>query len=113
MAVLSYLFKGKYSQLFLKKQRKSNKIVSGVSVLRDKGFIIGRKDYSEAKLHTKLMNGSFLLLCTMKKYCCSECKCFKYCDSDGFGYCDKWEEADVNSEDEACVEFEEIDNELN
>lgn len=35
----------------------------------------------------------------------------KYEDSDGFGYCDLWQESDVNGADEACVEFEEKESE--
>lgn len=31
----------------------------------------------------------------------------KYTDADGFGWCELLEEADVNNDDEACVEFEE------
>lgn len=42
----------------------------------------------------------------MKNYC-SECIFFKYEDSDGFGWCELWEECDVNCKDEACVEFQE------
>ena len=43
----------------------------------------------------------------MKKRYCSECKFFKYEDSEGLGWCELLEEADVSCEDEACVEFEE------
>lgn len=45
----------------------------------------------------------------MKTYC-NECKWFKYLDADGFGWCEQWEEADVNSGDEACVEFVEAED---
>lgn len=41
----------------------------------------------------------------MKNYC-SECKFFKYEDSDGLGYCELWQESDVSCKDEACVEFQ-------
>ena len=47
----------------------------------------------------------------MKKHYCSECKFFKFEDSEGLGWCEQLEEADVNCKDEACVEFEE--NKLN
>lgn len=42
----------------------------------------------------------------MKCYC-KNCIFFKYEDSEGYGYCDQWEEADVQAEDEACVEYQE------
>lgn len=41
----------------------------------------------------------------MKKDRCGQCRCFKYEDADGLGYCDLWEETDVSREDAACVEF--------
>lgn len=43
----------------------------------------------------------------MKKRYCGECKYLKFEDADGFGWCSLFEEADVNTADEACVEFEE------
>ena len=50
----------------------------------------------------------------MKKRCCSECKFFKHEDKAGLGYCDLWEQADVDRKTEACVEFDESKlNELN
>ena len=42
-----------------------------------------------------------------KKRYCGECKYLKYEDSYGDGWCSLLEEADVNTADEACVEFEE------
>lgn len=42
----------------------------------------------------------------MKHYTCGQCSHLKYEDSNGDGYCDLWEESDVNIKDEACVEFE-------
>ena len=47
----------------------------------------------------------------MKKNYCGECVHLKFEDSEGYGWCDLLEEADVSCEDEACVEFEE--DELN
>ena len=44
-----------------------------------------------------------------KKYC-NECAFFKYEDAEGYGWCELLEEADVNCEDEACVEFEESES---
>lgn len=35
-----------------------------------------------------------------------DCRCFKYEDSVGLGFCDKWEESDISRDDDACVEFE-------
>lgn len=52
-------------------------------------------------------NRKACLFNTMKKHYCSECKFFKFEDSEGLGWCEQLEEADVNCEDEACVEFEE------
>lgn len=52
------------------------------------------------------MEGLFIYL-TMKKRYCSECRFFKFEDSEGFGWCDLLEEADVNVNDEACVLIEE------
>lgn len=52
------------------------------------------------------MLGLFFLS-TMKKNYCGECKYLKFEDADGFGWCSLFEEADVNTADEACVEFEE------
>ena len=40
------------------------------------------------------------------KYC-GKCIHFKYEDSEGYGWCDLLEEADVERTDEACVEYEE------
>lgn len=49
----------------------------------------------------------------MKKRYCKECRFFKYEASGGLGYCELWEEADVDRKTEACVEFSEIkSNEL-
>jgi len=49
----------------------------------------------------------------MKKKYCGMCIHHKYEDSDGDGWCEQWEEADVNVSDEACCEFEEREeNEL-
>ena len=49
----------------------------------------------------------------MKKRYCGECVHLKFEDSEGYGWCDLLEEADVNCGDEACVEFEESEiNEL-
>ena len=54
-----------------------------------------------------------LIFCTMKKDYCEKCGHLKYVDAEGYGYCELWEEADVSSKDEACVEFEESEiNEL-
>ena len=39
------------------------------------------------------------------KYC-GKCIHLKYEDAEGYGWCDLWEEADVNRKDEACVEYE-------
>lgn len=41
----------------------------------------------------------------MKKLKCGDCRCFKYEDAEGLGYCDQWEETDVSCDDDACVEF--------
>lgn len=43
-----------------------------------------------------------------------DCRCFKYEDSDGLGFCDKWEESDISRisrDDDACVEFERKEDE--
>lgn len=40
----------------------------------------------------------------MKTYC-GQCEHLKYTDANGDGYCDLWEDSDVNEKDEACVEF--------
>lgn len=56
------------------------------------------------------MEGLFIYQ-TIKKRYCSECVFFKFEDSEGLGWCELLEEADVSCEDEACVEFEE--NKLN
>lgn len=40
-----------------------------------------------------------------KKYC-GKCVHLKYEDAEGYGWCELWEEADVNRKDEACVEYE-------
>lgn len=56
------------------------------------------------------MEGLFIYQ-TMKKRYFSECVFFKFEDSEGLGWCELLEEADVSCEDEACVEFEE--NKLN
>ena len=45
-----------------------------------------------------------------KKRCCKECAFFKYKDAEGYGWRELLEEADVNCEDEACVEFEESES---
>lgn len=42
-----------------------------------------------------------------KKRFCGECVFLKYEDAEGYGWCELFEEADVNTADEACVEFEE------
>lgn len=42
----------------------------------------------------------------MKKHC-GGCQHLKFEDAEGMGWCDLWEEADVNRQDEACVEYEE------
>lgn len=47
---------------------------------------------------------------SMKNYC-GKCEHLKYEDSEGYGYCDLWEESDVSCNDEACVEFEEKESE--
>ena len=47
----------------------------------------------------------------MKKLRCVDCRCFKYEDSDGLGFCDKWEESDISRDDDACVEFERKEDE--
>lgn len=47
---------------------------------------------------------------SMKNYC-GECEHLKYEDSEGYGYCDLWEESDVSCKDEACVEFEKKESE--
>lgn len=38
---------------------------------------------------------------------CGGCIHLRYEDAEGMGWCDLWEEADVNCQDEACVEYEE------
>lgn len=54
------------------------------------------------------MGGLFFIITAMgKKRYCGECKFLKYEDSYGDGWCSLLEEADVNTADEACVEFEE------
>ena len=53
------------------------------------------------------MSGLFYFTKAMKKRYCSECVFFKFEDSEGLGFCELLEEADVSCEDEACVEFEE------
>ena len=45
----------------------------------------------------------------MKNYC-GECERMKYEDGTGFGWCDVFD-FDVECEEEACVEFEEKDEE--
>lgn len=45
-----------------------------------------------------------------KKYC-GACIHFRYEDSEGYGWCDQWEEADVSCKDEACCEFNDKEDE--
>ena len=56
-------------------------------------------------------SGGFLFLkslIAMKRLkCCGKCIHFKYEDSEGYGWCDLLEEADVERTDKACVEYEE------
>lgn len=49
----------------------------------------------------------FFISKAMKKKYCGMCVHHKYEDSDGDGWCEQWEESDVNVSDEACCEFEE------
>ena len=47
-----------------------------------------------------------------KKRYCGECIHLRYEDAEGYGWCELFEEADVNRKDEACISaFEE--DELN
>ena len=50
-----------------------------------------------------------LCFLTMKNFC-SECEHMKFEDSTGLGWCEVFD-FDVDSEEEACVEFEEKDKE--
>ena len=53
------------------------------------------------------MLACFFIILAMKKRHCGECAFLKYEDAEGYGWCSLLEEADVNTADEACVEFEE------
>jgi len=53
------------------------------------------------------MLACFFIAKTMKKKKCGECKWLKFVDAEGDGWCEQWEESDVNVSDEACCEFEE------
>lgn len=46
-----------------------------------------------------------------KKVKCGQCQHLKYEDAEGYGWCSLLEEADVHVDDEACVEFEEKEEE--
>lgn len=46
-----------------------------------------------------------------KKVKCGQCQHLKYEDDEGYGWCSLLEEADVHVADEACVEFEEKEEE--
>lgn len=47
----------------------------------------------------------------MGKKFCGECVHLKFEDADGLGWCDLWEESDVHCKDDACIEFEEKEDE--
>lgn len=47
----------------------------------------------------------------MKKKYCGMCSHLKYEDADGLGWCEQWEESDVDCGDEACCEFNEREDE--
>lgn len=47
-----------------------------------------------------------------KKYC-GQCIHLKYEDQNGDGWCELWQESDVNVRDEACVEMVEKTEEEN
>lgn len=47
----------------------------------------------------------------MKKKYCGMCFHHKYADADGDGWCEQWEESDVNVNDEACCEFKDKEDE--
>ena len=75
-------------------------------------FIIQVKtSESRSHLHNRQRNQGSFIFNAMKKLRCVDCRCFKYEDSDGLGFCDKWEESDISRDDDACVEFEKKEDE--